>query len=77
MRPLFYLLILIITIFHTTKARDVEYVVRNGDTLWKIAEVICRDPNKFTQILARNQALLRGNPNTIYPDQRIIVPCAV
>jgi len=48
-------------------------VVRQGDTLWQIAERHYGDGAKYTQIFRNNKNQIR-DPNWIYPDQRVNLP---
>ena len=77
MRAIFYLLLLAASILQTVRPRDITYEIQVNDTLWKLAERFCHDPNKYTQILMRNWVQLRGNPNMISPHMKIVIPCAV
>ncbi len=77
MRAIFYLLLLAACILQTVRSRDIIHKVQINDTLWKLAERYCHDPNKYTQILMRNWSLLKGNPNMINPGMDLVIPCAV
>jgi nucleoid-associated protein YgaU len=51
------------------------YTVRQGDTLWKIAEAHYGHGMgaKYTEIFEANRSLLK-DPNNIYPGQRLRIP---
>ena len=51
----------------------VDYTVEAGDTLFGIAEELCGDGNKFTEIAAANGI---SDPNFIEPGQQLTIPCA-
>lgn len=48
-------------------------IVKDGDTLWHIAEQYYGDGARYTQIFRNNRNQIR-NPHRIYPDQRFVVP---
>ncbi len=48
-------------------------IVREGDTLWHIAQRYYGDGMKFTQIFRNNRNQIR-NPHWIYPNQRFELP---
>jgi LysM repeat protein len=48
------------------------HTVRNGDTLWDLAQQYLGDPFKWPEIYRRNQSTIQ-DPNLIYPDQVIII----
>lgn len=49
------------------------YVVKKGDTLWKISKKIWKDSENWPLLYASNQDKIR-NPNLIYPRQKLEVP---
>ena len=53
-----------------------QYVVENGDYLWRIAKkpTIYGDPLAWVKLYSANQDLVGENPNMIYPDWVIGVP---
>lgn len=51
------------------------HVVVSGDTLWKIAETVYGDGNRYTEIFEANRPLL-SHPDKIYPGQRLRIPGA-
>jgi nucleoid-associated protein YgaU len=48
-------------------------IVKQGDTLWHIAEEHFGDGARYTQIFQNNRNQIR-NPHRIYPDQRFVLP---
>ena len=48
-----------------------EYIVKQGDTLWEIAEAVYGDGYQWTKILDLNKAAIRKLPNG---EQALIVP---
>ena len=54
-------------------AQSVVIVVRNGDTLWQIAQRHYGDGAKYTEIFKSNRKQIR-NPNWIYPSQHFELP---
>lgn len=52
----------------------VEYTVRRGDSLWKIAEERLGDPMRFREIVALNEAVLHGEPDFIDPGLVLRLP---
>ena len=51
------------------------YVVKQGDTLWSIAERHYKAGWRYKRIFASNRKRLR-NPHRIFPCQRIYLPTA-
>jgi nucleoid-associated protein YgaU len=49
------------------------YVVKKGDSLWKIAKASYNDPLKWRVIYKANKKKIK-DPNRIYPKQRFIIP---
>ncbi|RPI06358.1 MAG: LysM peptidoglycan-binding domain-containing protein [Ignavibacteriae bacterium] len=47
-----------------------EYIVKKGDTLWRIAIKIMGDPFQWKQLFEMNKDLIK-NAQLIYPDQKI------
>ena len=50
--------------------RSFFYVVREGDTLWRISDRMTGDPYNYIEVAEYNNII---NPNLIYPRQEIIV----
>ncbi|MGE3326404.1 MAG: LysM peptidoglycan-binding domain-containing protein [Acidimicrobiia bacterium] len=53
---------------------SIEYTVRRGDSLWKIAEEHLGDGMRFREIIALNQAVLPANPDFIEPGLILRLP---
>lgn len=51
------------------------YAVRHGDTLSSIAAARCGRSADWTGIYAASRAAIGGDPNLIYPGQRLTVSC--
>lgn len=51
-----------------------SYVIKSGDTLWGIAQRFLGNGSKWPSIYNINKPPLGGNPNLIYPGQRITIP---
>ena len=52
----------------------VEYVVRRGDSLWKIAQEHLGDGMRYRDIVALNEAVLHGEPSFIDPGLTLRLP---
>ncbi|RNM11838.1 LysM peptidoglycan-binding domain-containing protein [Nocardioides pocheonensis] len=52
----------------------VDYTVRRGDSLWKIAKEKLGDGTRYTEIVALNEGLLHGQPNFIDPGLVLHLP---
>lgn len=52
----------------------VEYVVRRGDSLWKIAQEHLGDGMRYREIVALNEAVLHGEPSFIDPGLTLRLP---
>lgn len=48
------------------------HTVKQGDTLWDLAQLYLGDPFRWPEIYRRNQSTIQ-DPNLIYPDQVIII----
>lgn len=53
--------------------RQREHVVRDGDTLWDLAEMYLDDPFLWPRIHEVNTEVVE-NPHLIYPDERLRIP---
>lgn len=51
-----------------------EYVVQKGDSISKIARKFYGDGRKYMPIIKANEAILKGNPNRIYPGMKLAIP---
>lgn len=58
-----------------TKQRStVDYTVKRGDSLWKIAERLLGDGTRFTEIVELNEDVLNGRPDFIVSGTVLKVP---
>jgi nucleoid-associated protein YgaU len=59
----------------STEPESIFYVVKSGDTLWKIAEIQYGkgQGSKYSKIFEANKPLLK-DPDHIYPGQRLRIP---
>ncbi len=51
-----------------------EYVVQKGDNISLIAKKFYGNGRKFMPIIKANEAVLKGNPNRIYPGMKLVIP---
>lgn len=56
------------------KESPTSYVVKSGDSLWKIAAKIYGHGDKWRTIYEKNKKLIGPNPNLIYPGQKLVIP---
>lgn len=75
MKTILLFLILGLSIPHPSQAREIfqEITVREGDTLWGMANKYLKDPKKWYEI-ARINNLPTGDPTIILPNTKIKVP---
>lgn len=52
----------------------VRYLVKRGDSLWRIAENELGDGRRFPEIVALNESVLGGRPDFISPGTVLLVP---
>jgi len=50
------------------------YVVKPGDSLYKIAKQVYGNGAKYNMIYEANRNVIGNNPNLIYPGQKFIIP---
>lgn len=50
------------------------YVVKPGDSLWKIAKFQLGSGSKYSAIYAANKAVIGPDPNKIYPGMKLVIP---
>ena len=50
------------------------YTVKKGDSLWKIAASQLGNGSKWNSIYEANKSVIGGNPNKIYPGQKLTIP---
>lgn len=55
-------------------AEGETYTVQKGDSISKIAQKFYGDGRKFMPIIKANEAVLKGNPNRIYPGMKLSIP---
>ncbi|MEG4960311.1 MULTISPECIES: LysM peptidoglycan-binding domain-containing protein [unclassified Microcoleus] len=51
-----------------------SYTVKEGDTLYGIAEQFYGDGNEWEQIYLANQEVIGDNPDLILPGQQLTIP---
>lgn len=57
-----------------TKPVPKTYVVKSGDTLWKIAKKELGNGNKYSAIYEANKDIIGPDPNKIFPGQKLVLP---
>ncbi|NFM30681.1 LysM peptidoglycan-binding domain-containing protein [Clostridium botulinum] len=57
----------------TTKSNSRIYVVKQGDSLWKIAKWWYGDGSKWNVIYQKNRNIIGPNPNVIRPGQKLVM----
>jgi nucleoid-associated protein YgaU len=57
----------------TAPAKQGNYTVQSGDTLWSIAESVYGDGSKYSKIFDANTDLLE-QPDRIFPGQELLIP---
>lgn len=59
-----------------TKAAPKTYVVKKGDSLWKIAKTFLGNGAKWPTIynIPENKKVIGSNPNLIRPGQKLVIP---
>lgn len=61
----------------TTERSTIDYTVKRGDSLWKIAERLLGDGARFQEIVELNKAVLNGRPDFIVSGTVLKVPYVV
>lgn len=54
--------------------KEKVYVVKKGDTMWKIAKQMYGNGAEYNKIYNANKSVVGKNPNVIYPGQKFIIP---
>lgn len=54
--------------------REQSYIVKPGDSLYKIAKSIYGDGSQYNKIYIANKSAIGNNPNHIFPGQKFIIP---
>jgi nucleoid-associated protein YgaU len=57
-----------------TEVPPSEYVVVDGDSLWKIAHRVYSDGDRWREIYSANESVIGPNPNLIFPGQTLVIP---
>lgn len=57
-----------------TKSAPKQYVVKKGDSLWKISVKFYGKGSQYTKIYNANRGIIGRNPNLIYPGQKLVIP---
>jgi LysM repeat protein len=57
----------------TTKVTAKNYVVKTGDSLYKIAKSIYDNGAKWQEIYNKNKSAIGKNPNNIKPGQKLVI----
>jgi LysM domain len=55
-------------------SRTRTYVVKKGDSLWKIAKNVYGDGSKWRQIYNANKRTIGANPNKLKVGQKLVIP---
>jgi nucleoid-associated protein YgaU len=58
----------------STKETPSSYVVKSGDSLWKIAARVYGDGDKWRKIYDKNKSVIGANPNAVVPGQKLVIP---
>lgn len=50
------------------------YIVKSGDSLYKIAKKTLGNGSKYNELYAANKSVIGKDPNKIFPGQKLIIP---
>lgn len=56
------------------KTTSKSYIVKKGDSLWKIAKTYYGEGTEWRRIYDANKGVVGKNPNLIYPGQKLVIP---
>ena len=68
---LLFLFMLLPAAVHADDDHSIEFIVKNGDNLYKICEKILENPEDWRWVAMVNQI---SNPHRIFPGQKLIIP---
>ena len=68
---LLFLFLLLPLAVHADDDNSIEFIVKNGDNLYKICEKILENPEDWRWVAMVNQI---SNPHRIFPGQKLIIP---
>jgi nucleoid-associated protein YgaU len=57
-----------------TSTKPSKYTVVSGDTLWKIAQRVYSDGDRWREIYNANKTIIGVNPSLITPNQQLVIP---
>jgi nucleoid-associated protein YgaU len=60
-----------------TAPATIDYTVKRGDSLWRIADRLLGDGARYTEIVDLNRGVLDGRPDFIVPGTVLVVPLEV
>lgn len=66
--------VLVATDATTPEKSTIDYTVKRGDSLWKVADRLLGDGARFPEIVALNKEVLNGRPDFIVPGTVLKVP---
>jgi nucleoid-associated protein YgaU len=57
-----------------TNLKSYTYVVKKGDSLWKISQKNYKSGHQWTTIYQANKKVIGSNPRLIHPQTRLVIP---